>query len=62
MTKKQETKQLRQEVNSAQEPVFSDEIKDIPRLLACILRELESNHKYLEFLAKLEATRAGIEV
>ena len=47
-TKKQ--KEIKQEINNAQEPT-RDEIKDIPLLLACILRELETNNKYLKLVS-----------
>lgn len=57
-TKKQ--KEIKQEINNAQEPI-RDEIKDIPLLLACILRELEENNKYLKLLSKLSAIDHGIE-
>lgn len=54
-------KQIKQEINSAQEPM-RDDIKDIPLLLACILRELEENNKYLKLLSKLSAIDHGIEL
>lgn len=54
-------KQIKQEINSAQEPV-RDEIKDIPLLLACILRELETNNKYLKLVSQLKCLEHGKEL
>jgi uncharacterized protein YeeX (DUF496 family) len=53
-------KQIKREINEAQEPL-RDTAKDIPLLLACILKELEENNKYLKLLSKLSAIDHGIE-
>lgn len=58
-TKKQ--KEIKQEINNAQEPT-RDEIKDIPLLLACILRELETNNKYLKLVSQLKCLEHGKEL
>lgn len=54
-------KQIKQEINSAQEPT-RDDIKDIPLLLACILRELETNNKYLKLVSQLKCLEHGRDV
>jgi hypothetical protein len=54
-------KQIKQEINSAQEPM-RDDIKDIPLLLACILRELETNNKYLKLVSQLKCLEHGRDV
>jgi len=54
-------KQIKQEINSAQEPM-RDDIKDIPLLLACILRELETNNKYLKLVSQLKCMEHGRDV
>lgn len=54
-------KQIKQEINHAQEPM-RDDIKDIPLLLACILRELETNNKYLKLVSQLKCLEHGRDV
>lgn len=60
-SKQIERRKVKREINAAQEPVMSGDIKDIPLLLACILRELETNNKYLKLLSKLECMDHGVE-
>lgn len=54
-------KQIKKEINEAQEPM-RDDIKDIPLLLACILRELEENNKYLKLVSQLKCLEHGRDV
>lgn len=60
-SKQSERRKVKREINAAQEPVMSNDIKDIPLLLACILRELETNNKYLKLLSQLECLDHGVE-
>jgi uncharacterized protein YeeX (DUF496 family) len=54
-------KQIKREINEAQEPL-RDTAKDIPLLLACILKELETNNKYLKLVSQLKCMEHGRDV